>query len=161
MAASVNDKLAGALVLVDATAGRYAMEVSGLGAGDQGVPIETSPPVASRTTSTFVAGKQAAPGAGTVIATLTVPAQGTYEINVNTFIGGTTVAATEIDNMELFINGVSVGKIVNAVPGTAGATDVARTRFKYDGNSTIIVKANAAATAGSVYAANIIASRIN
>jgi hypothetical protein len=161
MASSINDKLAGALVTVDQNAGRYAIQVSGLGAADQGVPIESSIPVASRATSTFNTGKQAAPTAGTTIATLTVPAQGTYEIELHAFIGGTTVANVEIDNMELFVNGASVGRIINGVAGTAGAGGINRRVFRYDGNGTIAIKANGASTAGSIYAATISATRIN
>ena len=158
---SINSVIQGSYVPVDAPNGIYAQIVSGATNGNTAVPIETSIPVSSRTTSTFNAGKQAAPGAGTTIATLTVPAQGTYEIIIEGFIGGTTVANVEIDNMELFVNGTSQGRIINAVAGTAGAGGISRRVFKYDGNGAIAVKANGASTAGSIYTATITATRIN
>jgi hypothetical protein len=151
----------GSFVPVDPTNGVYAQMISGPTGGNTAVPIEAAIPVSSRATSTFNTGKQAAPTAGTTIATLTVPAQGTYEIELHAFIGGTTVANVEIDNMELFVNGVSQGRVINAVAGTAGASGINRRVFRYDGNGTIAIKANAASTAGSIYVATISATRIN
>lgn len=141
--------------------GVYALQVSGATAGAQGVPIEVSLPVAARVTSTMDTGKVAAPAANGVIATVGPLPSGTYEIEITTYIGGTTVANVEIDNMELRISGAVVERIINPVSGTTGATDVSKMKFKYDGASTVAVHANAAATAASIYTANIIATRIN
>lgn len=160
-AESVNTMMQGAFVLVDANAGRYALQISGLTAGAGGVPIETAIPVVTRSTSVYATGKSSAPGAGTTVAQTTSLAQGTWDVEVTTFIGGTTVAATEIDNMELFLGAASQGRIVNAVPGTAGSSGAVRTKLRFDGTGVIAVKANGAATAGSIYVANIVVTRIN
>jgi hypothetical protein len=158
---TLNTMFQGAFVPVDAANKVYALQVSGATAGSQGVPIETSIPVAARVTSVIDTNKVAAPGAGATIATVGPLTSGTYEVEITTFIGGTTVANTEVDNMELRIAGIAVERIINPVPGTTGATNTSKIKFKYDGASTVAVHANAAATASSIYTANIIATRIN
>jgi hypothetical protein len=159
--ATVNDKLTGALVTVDANSGKYAMQISGATSGDQGVPIETSLPVSARQTSIVASGEQAAPGAGVDIAATTALDSGTWEIEITAMIGGTTVAALEAFNMEVLFNGSSKGRLINPVPGTTGATGPGYFKARYDGAGIILIQAAEAATASSYYAATIVATRIN
>lgn len=161
MADSTNTKLNGALVLVDAATGRYAMQMSGLGSGDQGVPIETSLPVSARQTSVIASGEQAAPGVGVDIAATAALEQGTWEIEITTAIGGTTVAALEAYNMEVLFGGVSKGRVINPVFGTTGGSGTGHFKARYDGAGVILVQAAEAATASSHYVATIVATRIN
>lgn len=102
------------------------------------------------------------PGAGAVIATTASLPAGTYNIEVNSFIGGTTVAATEITNMRLVVGGTAISRIVNPVPGTSGATSPGRLvcRAVLAAPGTVQVIAVAAGTANSIYAANVVATRM-
>lgn len=102
------------------------------------------------------------PGAGAVLATVTVPSNGVYNVEVNSFIGGTTVAANEINNMRLRVNAVAVGRIVNPVPGTTGATSNGRksARIAATTGQVIDVIAVNAGTVGAIYAADLVASRM-
>ena len=158
---TVNDKLHGALVTVDAATGRYAMQISGLGSGDVATPIETSIPVAARQTSIIASGESAAPGAGVMIAQTTALEQGTWDIEIKSAIGGTTVAALEAFNMEVLFNGSSKGRIINPVFGTTGGSGIGEFKARYDGAGIIRVNANEAATAASHYVATIVCTRVN
>jgi hypothetical protein len=149
----------GSFVNVGATG--YALQVSGVSGGGTGSPIETSIPVVARSTSKVDDGKVAAPGAGVNIAATAALAQGTWDVEVTTFIGGTTVANTEMDNMEVTHGGVAFCRVLNPVPGTAGASNPGFLRYRFDGNGVIAVRAVAAATAGSIYTATIVCTRIN
>lgn len=161
MANSTNTKLNGALVTVDEAAGKYAMQISGATSGDQGVPIETSIPVSARTTSIIASGEQAAPGVGVDIAATAALASGTWDIEITTLIGGTTVAALEAFNMEVLFNGASKGRVINPVFGTTGGSGLGYFKARYDGAGIVLVQAAEAATASSHYAATIVATRVN
>jgi hypothetical protein len=156
---SLNTMFHDAFVSVGGTS--YALQVSGVSGGDSGSPIEISIPVAARATSIRDDGKAAAPGAGVNIAATAALEQGTWDIEISSFIGGTTVANLEIDNMEVTHAGVAYCKVINPVPGTTGATDRGGLKYRYDGAGVIAVRATAAATASSIYAATIIATRVN
>lgn len=158
---STNTMMQGAFVPVDETQGQYALMISGATTGAQGVPIETSLPVAARSTSITGTGEVAAPGAGVVIAQTAALDQGTWRIDIHSAISGTTSVSLEADNMELFLAGVSKTRIINSVPETAGASMVHTTTLQYDGAGVISVRANAAATAGSRYSVTIVCTRIN
>lgn len=127
-----------------------------------GTGIPTSIPLVQQSFSATDTTAVAAPGAGATIATVVNPPAGTYEVVVNSFIGGTTVAANEVTNMRLTVGGIAVGRILNSVPGTSGAVSVTQTKFRVvvNGAQSINVIAVAAATAGSIYSASIVASRI-
>lgn len=146
---------------VDVGGGSYALQTSGVSGGGTASPIEIAIPVAARSTSATDDGKVAAPAGSAVIAATGVLDQGTWDVEISTFIGGTTVASLEIDNMEITHAGVAYRRIINPVAGTTGATSNAVTRYRYDGAGVIGVRANAAATAGSIYAATIVATRVN
>lgn len=158
---STNTKLNGALVSVDPTTGRYALQVSGLGSGDIGTPIETSIPVAARQTSIRASGEQTAPTAGTDICATAALDQGTWEIDIHAAIGGTTVAAMEAFNVEVLNAGASYSRVIVPVPGTAGGSGVGHLKYRYDGSGVITVQAAENATAASHYCASIVATRIN
>lgn len=161
-AQSANSMLQGAFVPISVANGTYALMVSGPTDGNQGLPIETSIPVVTRSTSVMASGKIAAPAAGGVIVATAALAQGTWELAFVATIVGTTVAATEVDNMEIYLNGVATGeRIIIPVPGTSGAVGNGELKMRYDGAGVISVRANGAATAGSTYACTVIATRIN
>ena len=143
--------------------GAYAMRVTGTANGDNPAPLEMVIPVVARVTSTFADGKQAAPGAGTAIATTPNLAAGTWDVEVTTFIGGTTVANLEINNMNLKFGATQLVILGNPVPGTTGATDMGKYRCRVDvpAPTPMSITAVAASTAGSIYYANIIATRVN
>jgi hypothetical protein len=103
-----------------------------------------------------------APGADTIIASIAALPAGTYEVECKTFITGATVAALESDNMAFKIGSTVVGKILNPVPSTTGATDLGeyRIRINLPAPTTISVNSVAAATAASKYKASIVASKI-
>lgn len=103
-----------------------------------------------------------APGADAIIASIVALPAGTYEVECTTFIAGTTVAALEADNMSFKIGATVIGKIMNPVPGTAGGNGLGeyRIRINLPAPATISVNSVAAATAGSVYKASIVANKI-
>lgn len=157
---SINTMLQQAFASVGAS-DNYALQISGVSGGDQASPIETSIPVAARATSIRDDGKVAAPGAGVNIAATAALDQGTWDIEVTTFIGGTTVSNLETDNMEVTNGGVAYCRVLNPVPGTTGATNRGGLKYRYDGAGIIAVRAVAAATASSIYSATIVATRVN
>lgn len=122
--------------------------------------VQSLLPSAARTNSITAAGKVTAPGAGVAIATTASLAVGTWDIDITTFIGGTT-AALEIDNARFLVGAGAFATLINPVPGAAGATANAKHSFRVQVATagTVSVVANAAATAGAVYAANISATR--
>lgn len=158
---SLNTMFQGAFVPVDEAQGQYALQVSGATTGSQGVPIETAIPVAARQTSIKVSGEQSAPGAGVDICATPALEQGTWDIEIFSTIGGTTVAALESFNMEVLNAGVSYCRVINPVPGTAGCSGAGYLKYRYDGAGIITVQAAEAATASSYYAATIVCTRVN
>jgi len=103
----------------------------------------------------------AAPALGAAIATINGLTAGTWEVEVTTFVGGTT-AAVDASNMQFRVGATGSGTIITPVPGTTGATGVGtfKTRINLTGTSNISVNAIAAATAGSNYYASIVARKI-
>jgi hypothetical protein len=102
------------------------------------------------------------PAANAVLATVTASATGVYQVEVTSFIGGTTVAATEINNMRLRVNGVAVGRVINPVPGTTGAVGIGgkRARIAATAGQVIDVIAVGLATTGAIYGCDLVASRV-
>ncbi len=143
--------------------GQYAMRVTGTANGDSPAALEVVIPVVARVTSTFADGKVAAPAAAAAIATSGNLAAGTWDIEVTTFIGGTTVANLEINNMAFKFGGTQLTLLGNPVPGTAGATDMGKYKFRVDvpAPTPVSVVAVANATAGSIYFAHIVGTRVN
>ena len=113
------------------------------------------------TTALTGSGTVAAPGAGVAVAAINGVATGTYEIEVTTFISGTT-AAVDATNMQFRISGAAHATILNPVPAAAGATGLGtfRTRVNLSSVTSLSVHAIAAATAGSSYSATIVAQKI-
>ena len=146
---------------VDVGGGSYALQTSGVSGGGSASPIEIAIPVAARATSIRDDGKATAPAAGANIAATAALEQGTWEIAVTTYIGGTTVANLEIDNMEVTHAGAAYCRVLNPVPGTTGATNKGELKYRYDGAGIVAVRAVAAATAASIYSATIVCTRIN
>lgn len=137
---------------------------SGVIAGtlNQNVTVTNSGPAVQLATSVTDTNTVTTPAAGAAIATTASLPAGTYDIDVTTFIGGTTVAATEINNMRLLVGGTAITRIINPVAGTAGATSNAKVsvRAVLATSGTAQVVAVALATTGAIYGANIVARRI-
>lgn len=143
----------------------YTSIVDGTGptlSGTQNVSLTNGLPSVQLVTSVTDSASVTSPGAGAAIATTASLPAGTYNIDVFTFIGGTTVSSLEITNMRLVVGGVAISRIVNPVPGTTGASSPGRITARVVLNSagTAQVIAVAAGTSGSVYAANIVATRM-
>lgn len=155
---STNTQVQGAFVKL--AEGSYAIRISGTANGDSTGPVEVVIPVIARATSIENSGKVAAPAAAAAIASITLDS-GTWDLEVFSFIGGTTVANLEMDNMELRFAGVAACRIINPVPGTTGATGLGSIRERFDGVGVVSINAVATATAGSIYAATIVATRVN
>lgn len=102
------------------------------------------------------------PTAAQVLATVTAAQAGTYQVEVTSAIGGTTVASLEANNIQLRVNGVAIGKVVNPIPGTAGCTGVGikRARVVAAAGNVIDVIAVALATTGAIYSVDLVATRI-
>lgn len=159
--------------------GVYALRTSGSGAGgtpqtvalDQTDPnnkvriadgqiITIAEPLASRVTSTFANGKQAAPAANTPIATTANLSTGTWDIEARIVIAGTTVANNEIDNIRFHIGVTPVAAPTIDVRGTTGGAAIFRARVNLGAPTPVSIESGpAAATAGSIYAADIVATK--
>lgn len=114
-------------------------------------------------TSVTANGKQAAPAANTPIATTANLGPGSWDVECTTMIGGTTVANVEVDNMVFKIGATPIATILNAVAGTAGASDLGKFKIRVDLNAQApisIASGGAAATAASIYTASIVANKV-
>jgi hypothetical protein len=124
--------------------------------------VATIPNPAENSTSVTDTATVAAPGAGVTVCETVALAAGTWDLEAITFIGGTTVAATEQTNMRLRIGTTAISRVLNPVPGTTGAvgTGQLRVRVIAPGGTTANIIAVAAATASSVYSGSIVARRV-
>ena len=177
-AESINTMTQGAFVKNGV--GDYSLKTTASGAGttqtvklDQADPnnkvriadgqaITIAQPLASRVTSTFANGKQAAPAANTAIATTADLAAGTWDISARISILGTTVANVETDNVKFKIGASAVATPTLNVPATAGTTSqcVFRCRVNLGVATPVsIASGGATATAGSIYVADIVATK--
>jgi hypothetical protein len=100
----------------------------------------------------------AAPGAGATIATLALP-QGEWSISWQVSVSG-TVAAAEINNLQLEQNAVTLMKSVNGNTVGQPYSQSPVTVSIPLGGQNVTVNAVAAGTAGSTYTAQIVASPI-
>ena len=98
-----------------------------------------------------------APGAGAVVAAITAPPEGVYQVVVNIFLTGT--AETQLSNLRLRENGATV---FDALPSLS--TMNVRLVFEQvevnPGGGNLDIVAIAAATAGAIYNVVLIATRI-
>ncbi len=143
--------------------GQYAMRVTGTANGDSAAALEVVIPVVARVTSSFADGKVTTPAAGANIAVTGNLAAGTWDVELTTFIGGTTVANLEMNNMAFKLGGTQLTLLGNPVPGTAGASDMGKYRCRVDipTPTPLSVIAVALATTGAIYYASIVATRVN
>lgn len=119
-------------------------------------------PLAGRNTSTFANGKVSAPAANTDIAVTADLSTGTWDIEATLSVLGTTVANVEATNMVFRIGGTTVATPTINVPGTTGSTAprVFRARVNLGGTTPVSIRSGAAAaTAGSIYVADIVATK--
>lgn len=112
------------------------------------------------TATVQAAAQVSAPSAGTAVATLTTPAAGTYEVSGTLSISGTTVATADSNNFSLKKGGTTlltnIPIAVNGITGTPGAVPFGPVIVVLDGSTSVTVNAAAAATASSIYAAQLI-----
>lgn len=107
--------------------------------------------------SRLVGGKTSAPGAGASLGTITTPPAGFYRIEVWWGLSG-TLAAVDASNAEVRAGSTVLASLAGAGAGTYGPF----TYHRYlDGNTTITINATAASTAGSVYHATLIATKLD
>lgn len=161
--------------------GNYALKTQGAGGGSGGtvsldpagntVKIDQTGannatqsllPTAARVNSTCANGKVTAPAAAAAICTTASLAVGTWDVEAIAFIGGTTVAATEVDNIELRLGASKITTVIVPVPGTAGANanGSVRVRIQVGTAAAVSLNATAAATASSIYVGQITATRV-
>lgn len=151
MANSLNDNMAA----------YFAALMEGIGSVVGGQPA--SIPTVQQSTSQSDTNVVTSPSANAVLATVTVPATGVYQVEVVSAIGGTTVAATEMNNMRLRVNNVAVGRVLTPVPGTAGGTGIGQKKARIAATSgqVIDVIAVLAGTTGAVYGCDLVVSRMS
>ncbi|MGS2592243.1 hypothetical protein [Streptomyces hebeiensis] len=157
---SINTQFQGAFVKL--SEGDYALRTSGSISGSSS-PIQVTIPVATEVTSSTANGKVTTPGADANIAATANLVAGTWDIEIWTFIGGTTVANLEVDNMKFKIGNTAIATILNPVAGTTGATGLGVYRIRVDipNAAPISVASGVVATTGAVYTASIVATRIS
>lgn len=107
-----------------------------------------------------VGGSAAAPGAGAAVATLTTPPAGTYRVQVFAGLGvGAAGAAAENLNMQLQAGATVISKLAMAEL-QAASNFCGEFILTLDGATSLTVNAVGAATAATVYIAQITATRI-
>lgn len=171
----------GSFETIDADAGEYALRTTGAGGGgtpttvaiDQtgdnnqvqiadGQVITIAEPNASRATSVFANGKLAAPAAGADIAVTADLSTGTWDISCTIAILGTTVANNETDNVKFKIGASVVATPTICVPGTTGSPSPTNWKCRVNLGAPTPVSlevGGAAATAGSIYVADIVCTK--
>lgn len=126
-----------------------------------GVAIAGVEPYRDTTVTAQVASVAAAPGAGAVVATVTPGIAGIWEVSGTVSVSGTTVATADSNNMQLRqAAAAKLTNIPNAVNGTSGAPGAAPfgpVLLNLSAADTVSVVAVGAATASSIYAAQIVA----
>lgn len=135
--------------------GDYSVKVTG--------SVTTSPSNTgvAYATSSNSSGVVTSPGAAGAIATTGSNPAGVYDVKVTTFITGTTATA-DINNCRLLANGSTIGRIITPINGTTGGSACGNATFRVNmaGAGTFSVIAVAAGTTGAIYAASIVADRI-
>lgn len=125
-----------------------------------GVAVAGVEPYRDSQATVQAAAKASAPGAGAAVATLTTPAAGLYEISGTLSITGATAVATDSHNFALkagattLLTNIPIGMI--STTGMEGAVPFGPVLVHLDGATSVTVNAVSAATASSVYAAQII-----
>lgn len=97
----------------------------------------------------------AAPGAGSVLVSVAVPSAGNYRVSGVIVITGT--AETQLVNLRLRQNAAVVGLVLPTVTGFVVPFEFERVEVTAAGN--IDLQVVSAATAGSVYTANLVVTR--
>ena len=109
-------------------------------------------------------GTSAAPGVAGSVATVTPGTAGLWEIYGNLSIIGTTVSLQDSNNMSLAQNGtLRTSPLVFPVTSTTGSTGIVAippTILNLGASDVVAVTVIRAATAGSVYSANLVARRV-
>jgi len=109
-------------------------------------------------------GTSAAPGVAATVATMTPGTAGLWEVSGILSVIGTTVALQDSSNMQLAQSGTArTTPLVFPVTSTTGSTatvPITPVILNLSASDTVQVLAIRAATAGSVYAANMVARRV-
>lgn len=114
------------------------------------------------TSSVTGAGSVTSPGVAATIAQIVALPAGTWEIEVDTFILGTTVGTLESDNLRFAVGGAPVATIVVPVNGVTGGANNSKFRYRLNqpAPATVAVITNATGTVNSIYKSSIIANKI-
>jgi hypothetical protein len=124
-----------------------------------GVAIAGVEPYRDSQVTAQVSSSAAAPGSGATVATVTPGTAGLWEISGTVSISGTTVAAAETNNVRLkqsaatVLANIPIG--VNGTTGAPGAAPFGPVTLSLSAADTVSVVAVAAATASSIYGAQI------
>jgi len=109
-------------------------------------------------------GTSAAPGIGATVATMTPGTAGLWEVSGQLLVIGTTISLADSSNMQLAQAGVAkLSPLVFPVTSTTGSTaavPITPVVLNLASTDTVQVLAIRAATAGSVYGANLVARRV-
>lgn len=106
-----------------------------------------------------VSSSASAPGAGGTVATVTPGTAGLWEVTGTISISGTTVAATETNNLRLkqtsttILSNIPIG--VTSTTGSSGAVPFGPVILNLSNSDTVTVVAVSAATGSSIYGAQI------
>jgi hypothetical protein len=158
---SLNTMFQNSFEAIDADAGEYALRITGSSGGTAQTVVITEP-IASRATSVFANGKLAAPAAGADIAVTSDLSTGTWDVTCTIAILGTTVANNETDNVKFKIGDTVVATPTLNVPGTTGSAGptVWSCRVNLGAPTPVSLEVGgAAATADSIYVADIVATK--
>lgn len=103
-------------------------------------------------------GAVTSPAAGGVLATTGILPAGTYVVNVNANLAGTVAQGTDNNNLRVTVNGATYTILPNDI--VAGPQTFGPFTVTTNGATAILVQANAAGSAGSIYAAQVTATPV-
>ena len=104
-------------------------------------------------------GAVTSPAAGGVLATTGVIPAGTYSVSVTANLAGTVAQGTDNNNIRLNVNNATLAILPNDI--TTGIQSFGPFIVTSDGIHAILAQANAAATAGAIYAAQVVATPLS
>lgn len=103
-------------------------------------------------------GAVTSPAAGGVLATTGVLPAGTYIVTLAVNLAGTVVQGTDNNNVRLNVNGATYTIVPNDI--VTGQQDFGPFTVTTTGGTAILAQANAAGTAASIYAAQVVATPV-
>lgn len=101
------------------------------------------------------------PGGVTALAAITVNVAGYYQVDVYAYFSGTVTAATEADNIQLWVDGLAYQNLL--VPGVVNGTPVRHSFLVKSAGTglTIETVCVGAATTGAIYHSLVAITQVN